>query len=83
MRAASAATAARSASARCALALMRLLRSAPAGTAVASTTAPAALEENLQAAYRNGTPDIVSVIVSAEGFTDLLEKAEFLKRIAE
>ncbi|HEV2785461.1 MAG TPA: hypothetical protein VGV67_03655, partial [Solirubrobacteraceae bacterium] len=42
-----------------------------------------ALEENLQAAYRNGKPDIVSVIVSAKGFTDLLEKAEFLKRIAE
>lgn len=42
-----------------------------------------ALTENLQAAYRNGTPDLVSVIVNAEGFTDLLEKAEFLKRIAE
>ena len=42
-----------------------------------------ALEENLQAAYRNGKPDIVSVIMSAKGFTDLLEKAEFLKRIAE
>jgi len=42
-----------------------------------------ALTENLQAAYRNGKPDIVSVIVNASGFTDLLEKAEFLKRIAE
>lgn len=42
-----------------------------------------ALTENLQAAYRNGRPDIVSVIVNADGFSDLLEKAEFLKRIAE
>jgi peptidoglycan hydrolase CwlO-like protein len=42
-----------------------------------------ALEANLRAAYRNGKPDIVSVIVNAKGFTDLLEKAEFLKRIAE
>ena len=46
-------------------------------------SATAALEANLQAAYRNGKPDIVTVIVNAKGFTDLLEKAEFLKRIAE
>jgi cell wall-associated NlpC family hydrolase len=45
--------------------------------------ATAALRANLQASYRNGKPDIVSVIVNARGFTDLLEKAEFLKRIAE
>lgn len=45
--------------------------------------ATTALEANLQAAYRNGRPDIVSVIVNAKGFTDLLEKTEFLKRIAE
>jgi len=42
-----------------------------------------ALQANLQASYRDGKPDIVSVIVNAKGFTDLLEKAEFLKRIAE
>ena len=41
-----------------------------------------ALRANLQTAYRNPQPDIVSVIVSAEGFTDLLERAEFYKRIA-
>ena len=40
------------------------------------------LRANLQAAYRNPQPDIVSVIVSAKGFTDLLEQAEFLKRVA-
>lgn len=42
-----------------------------------------ALTANLQTAYRNGKPDIVSVIVNAKGFTDLLEQAEFLKRVAE
>lgn len=42
-----------------------------------------ALRANLQAAYRNGEPDIVSVVVTARGFTDLLEKTEFLKRIAQ
>jgi len=42
-----------------------------------------ALRANLQAAYRNGEPDIVSVVVTARGFTDLLEKTEFLKRIAK
>jgi hypothetical protein len=41
-----------------------------------------ALRENLTAAYRNPQPDIVSVIISARGFTDLLEKADFLKRVA-
>ena len=43
----------------------------------------AALRANLQAAYRNGEPDIVSVVITAKGFTDLLEKTEFLKRIAK
>jgi cell wall-associated NlpC family hydrolase len=42
-----------------------------------------ALEANLQTAYRTQEPDIVSVIMTARGFTDLLEKADFLKRVAE
>ena len=42
-----------------------------------------ALRANLQAAYRGGEPDIVSVVITARGFTDLLEKTEFLKRIAQ
>jgi peptidoglycan hydrolase CwlO-like protein len=46
-------------------------------------TSTAALRANLQAAYRNGEPDIVSVVITARGFTDLLEKTEFLKRIAQ
>ena len=41
-----------------------------------------ALRANLVAAYRNPMPDIVSVVVSAEGFTELLEQADFLKRVA-
>jgi peptidoglycan hydrolase CwlO-like protein len=46
-------------------------------------TSTEALRANLQAAYRNGEPDIVSVVITARGFTDLLEKTEFLKRIAK
>jgi cell wall-associated NlpC family hydrolase len=45
--------------------------------------ATAALRENLVTAYRNPAPDIVSVIISARGFTDLLEKADFLKRVGK
>jgi hypothetical protein len=44
--------------------------------------ATAALRDNLVNAYRNPAPDLVSVIISAHGFSDLLEKADFLKRIA-
>src|SRR5690349_14230232 len=44
--------------------------------------ATAALRDNLVNAYRNPAPDIVSVVISAHGFADLLEKADFLKRIA-
>lgn len=42
-----------------------------------------ALRANLLAAYRNPQPDLVSVILEAKGFTDLLEKADFLKRIGK
>jgi cell wall-associated NlpC family hydrolase len=42
-----------------------------------------ALRANLVTAYRNPAPDIVSVIISAHGFSDLLEKADFLKRIGQ
>jgi cell wall-associated NlpC family hydrolase len=42
-----------------------------------------ALRENLLTAYRNPQPDIVSVIIEAKGFQDLLEKADFLKRIGK
>lgn len=42
-----------------------------------------ALRENLRAAYRTPPPDIVSVVVTADGFADLLERAEFVRRIAQ
>jgi cell wall-associated NlpC family hydrolase len=41
-----------------------------------------ALRENLVQAYRDPQPDLVSVVITAHGFADLLEKADFLKRIA-
>ena len=40
-----------------------------------------ALAANLVAAYENGQPDLVSVILQAHGFTDLLEQVSFLHRI--
>ncbi len=42
-----------------------------------------ALRANLVAAYRNPQPDLVSVVIEAKGFTDLLEKADFLKRVGK
>lgn len=41
-----------------------------------------ALRDNLVSAYREPDPDIVSVVLTAKGFADLLERADFLKRIA-
>ena len=41
-----------------------------------------ALRSNLQAAYRHPQPDLVAVVINAKGFTDLLEQAEFIKRVA-
>ncbi len=46
-------------------------------------SATSALRANLSAAYRNPQPDLVSVVVEAKGFTDLLEKADFLKRVGK
>jgi peptidoglycan hydrolase CwlO-like protein len=42
-----------------------------------------ALRANLAAAYRNPQPDLVSVVIEAKGFADLLEQADFLKRISK
>jgi peptidoglycan hydrolase CwlO-like protein len=42
-----------------------------------------ALRANLVTAYRNPEPDIVSVVIEAKGFADLLEKADFLKRVGK
>jgi len=40
------------------------------------------LAGNLASGYRHGDPTYVSVIVSARGFTELLERVEFLKRVS-
>lgn len=45
--------------------------------------ATGALRDNLVSSYRAPDPDIVSVVLTAHGFADLLEKADFLKRIAK
>ena len=42
-----------------------------------------ALSDNLVSSYREPDPDIVSVVLTAKGFADLLERADFLKRIAK
>jgi peptidoglycan hydrolase CwlO-like protein len=41
-----------------------------------------ALAANLVASYEGGRPDLVSVILSSHGFSDLLEKVSFMQRIA-
>jgi peptidoglycan DL-endopeptidase CwlO len=40
-----------------------------------------ALREHLVAIYEAGTPDVLSVIVSADGYDDLVEQSEYLSRI--
>jgi len=40
-----------------------------------------ALRERLVAIYEVGTPDILSVIVSADGYDELIDRAEYLNRI--
>ncbi len=42
-----------------------------------------ALRANLVAAYRNPQPDLVSVVLSARGFAELLERADFYKRVSD
>jgi murein DD-endopeptidase MepM/ murein hydrolase activator NlpD len=40
-----------------------------------------ALRERLVAIYQTGTPDLLSVIVSSEGFDELIDRSEYLSRI--
>lgn len=40
------------------------------------------LEKNLVTAYETGKPDIVSVIVTSKGFSELLEKVDFYERVS-
>lgn len=43
--------------------------------------ASVALASNLRAAYETGSPDLVSVILNAHGFSNLLEQVNFLERM--
>jgi murein DD-endopeptidase MepM/ murein hydrolase activator NlpD len=45
--------------------------------------ARAALSERLVALYKADEPDIVTVILEADGFADLLERAEFMQRVSQ
>jgi murein DD-endopeptidase MepM/ murein hydrolase activator NlpD len=40
-----------------------------------------ALRERLVAIYQTGTPDMLSVLVSSEGFDELIDRSEYLSRI--
>ena len=44
--------------------------------------AASALAVNLRDSYENGQPSLVTAVVEANGFNDLLERVDFLKRIA-
>ena len=44
--------------------------------------ATTALADNLRANYETGQPDLVSVVLEARGFGDLLEQMSFMRRIA-
>jgi murein DD-endopeptidase MepM/ murein hydrolase activator NlpD len=45
--------------------------------------ARAALAQRLVELYQANTPDIVTVILDAHGFADLLERGEFMQRVSE
>jgi peptidoglycan hydrolase CwlO-like protein len=45
-------------------------------------TATKALSANLVTAYENNQPDVVGVILEAQGFNDLIERLNFMKRIS-
>jgi len=48
-----------------------------------AATATRMLSNNLVAAYKAGTPDMVTVILNSHGFADLLERVRFYKRISD
>jgi peptidoglycan hydrolase CwlO-like protein len=41
------------------------------------------LAENLVSAYKGGAPSFVSVVMDANGFEDMLERLEFVRRVAD
>jgi murein DD-endopeptidase MepM/ murein hydrolase activator NlpD len=46
-------------------------------------TARRVLADRLVEIYKSDTPDALTVVLEADGFSDLLERAEFLERISE
>lgn len=40
------------------------------------------LAENLISTYKSGRPNVVTVVVTADGFADLIERVEFLRRVS-
>jgi peptidoglycan hydrolase CwlO-like protein len=45
--------------------------------------AVAVLEERLVEIYKSGEPDVITVILSSDGYDDLLERTEYLQRIQD
>ena len=45
--------------------------------------ASAALADNLRAGYENGEVDLISVVLNSNGFSDMMDRVEFLKRVAD
>ena len=45
-------------------------------------TAEKLLAENLRSSYMSGEPSFVTVVMNSDGFSDLIERFEFLRRIA-
>jgi murein DD-endopeptidase MepM/ murein hydrolase activator NlpD len=43
----------------------------------------ATLRDRLVEIYKNGKPDFITVILNSDGFADLLERGEFIKRISD
>ncbi|MGH2922550.1 MAG: murein hydrolase activator EnvC family protein [Solirubrobacterales bacterium] len=41
------------------------------------------LSERLVAIYKSGEPDLITVVLSSDGFDDLLERTEYLERLEE
>ena len=51
--------------------------------ATASAGRSSILEERLVAIYKSGEPDLLSVVLDADGFDDLLERTEYLQRLED
>jgi cell wall-associated NlpC family hydrolase len=48
-----------------------------------AASATKALAKNLVADYQSGRPDLVTVIIDSTGFSDLIERADFYKRVRD